>query len=90
MEEYIPAYDKILKGKTSLYGLSDAEISKMANFLPEELEHVSFTETRHRYANLSKKTIVNSKSNINPQIIRIFKSQMFWMVSPNMLGNLVR
>ena len=40
-------HDKILKGKTSLYGLSDAEMSEMANFLPEELDNMFSTETRH-------------------------------------------
>ena len=39
--ETFPPYDKILKGKTSLYGLTDAEMSEMANFLPEELGNMS-------------------------------------------------
>jgi digeranylgeranylglycerophospholipid reductase len=32
-----PPYDKILKGKTSLYDLSDEQLSSMARCLPEEL-----------------------------------------------------
>ena len=36
-----PPYHKILKGKTSLYDLSDEELSKMARCLPEELGSMS-------------------------------------------------
>ena len=36
-----PPYHKILKGKTSLYELSDQELSNMAHCLPEELGKMS-------------------------------------------------
>ncbi len=36
-----PPYNKILKGKTSLYELSDQELSNMAHCLPEELGSMS-------------------------------------------------
>ena len=36
-----PPYHKILKGKTSLYDLSDKELSNMARCLPEELGSMS-------------------------------------------------
>ena len=36
-----PPYEKILKGKTSLYDLSDDELSSMARCLPEELGSMS-------------------------------------------------
>ena len=36
-----PPYHKILKGKTSLYDLSDQELSNMARCLPEELGSMS-------------------------------------------------
>ena len=36
-----PPYHKILKGKTSLYDLSDKEMSNMARCLPEELGSMS-------------------------------------------------
>ena len=36
-----PPYHKILKGKTSLYDLSDQELSNMAHCLPEELGSMS-------------------------------------------------
>ena len=41
VEEKFPPYHKILKGKTSLYDLSDKEMSNMARCLPEELGSMS-------------------------------------------------
>ena len=41
LEEAIPAYHKIQKGKTALYELTDEEMSAMARCLPDELGNMS-------------------------------------------------
>ena len=65
-----PPYDKILKGKTSLYGLTDAEMSEMANFLPEELGNMSGLQK----LGIGVKILVKRPSLIKKGVISTLKS----------------
>ena len=65
-----PPYDKILRGKTSLYGLTDSEMSEMANFLPEELGNMSGLQK----LGIGVKILVKRPSLIKKGVISTLKS----------------